>query len=535
MAANHPFADTVFSHRYTHSLPADPTLGNFTREVHGAAYSKVLPTPVKNPAALAWTPELIEELGLEAEAQEHPELVQILSGNAITQGMTPYASCYGGHQFGQWAGQLGDGRAINLGEIKTRRGEHLTLQLKGAGRTPYSRSADGRAVLRSSLREFVASEAMHHLGIPTTRAMSLLTTGEKITRDILYNGNPRQEPGAIVSRIAPTFTRFGHFELPASRRDISLLKQLVDFSISCEYETFGFSKDPAGYGQWFMEVSRKTAYLIAEWQRVGFVHGVMNTDNLSIAGLTIDYGPFGWLDHFDPEWTPNITDAAGRRYAFSAQPEIARWNLVRLANAIYPLIGSPGPLEQGIEVYENDFKNHWDRAMSRKLGIRIDSKKEADQQFVRELWDLLAERETDFTLFFRELSLWPREISPHKSLDIPEFFKAAWYESPEIGTSFEQRIVLWSREYLDRMTREGRASTLRNQERLAANPRFIFRNYLAQTVLEQIDEGDTQALHTLIEALKKPYEEQPEREHLARRRPDWAKNRVGCSMLSCSS
>ena len=265
---------------------------------------------------------------------------EVFVGNRLLPGMKPIATCYGGHQFGNWAGQLGDGRAINLGEARGRDGKRWTLQLKGAGPTPYSRTADGLAVLRSSLREYVCSGAMFHLRVPTTRALSLALTGEDVVRDILYDGHPAPEPGAVVCRVAPSFTRFGHFEILAARRETDLLGRFLDFTIASDFPHLLDEADAkARRIGWFREVAERTATMVAEWMRVGFVHGVMNTDNMSVLGLTIDYGPYGWLESFDPDWTPNTTDAATRRYRFGQQPAIAQWNLLQLANAVFPLIG----------------------------------------------------------------------------------------------------------------------------------------------------------------------------------------------------
>ena len=301
-----------FDNRLVQELPGDEETRNHPRQVLGALWSPIVPTPVSSPRMLAYSREMAELLGLTEQEMAHPQWLEILAGNAFLPGMFAYATCYGGHQFGNWAGQLGDGRAIFLGEVITPVGQRFEIQLKGAGPTPYSRRADGRAVLRSSLREFLCSEAMHHLGVPTTRALSLVTTGEAVMRDMFYDGHPGEESGAVVCRIAPSFLRFGHFELPASRGDVALLKQLVEFAINRDFpEISGTHHDHLS--RWFTEICERTARLMVHWMRVGFVHGVMNTDNLSILGLTIDYGPYGWIDNFDPAWTPNTTDAAGRR------------------------------------------------------------------------------------------------------------------------------------------------------------------------------------------------------------------------------
>ena len=322
-----------FDNRFINELPADLVRGPGVRQVQNAAYSFVAPTPVTKPELLAHSSAVAQLLGLSDTDIQSSEFLNAFSGNALLPGMEPFATNYGGHQFGHWAGQLGDGRAISLGEVISNNAQRWELQLKGAGPTPYSRHADGRAVLRSSMREFICSEAMHHLGVPTTRALSLITTGDDVVRDMFYSGDAKPEPGAIVCRVSPSFIRFGNFELPASRGDTKLLEQLVQFCIARD---FPHLKDRGAnkISDWFIEICERTAVLMAHWMRVGFVHGVMNTDNMSILGLTIDYGPYGWLEGFDPEWTPNTTDAQGRRYRYGNQPQIAHWNLTRLASAL---------------------------------------------------------------------------------------------------------------------------------------------------------------------------------------------------------
>ena len=281
-----------FDNRLLRELPGENNSRNHPRQVFGALWSPVLPSPVANPRLLAHSREVTQQLDLDEEELASPEWLEALAGNALLPGMAAYATCYGGHQFGNWAQQLGDGRAIFLGEAVNRAGQRFELQLKGAGPTPYSRSADGRAVLRSSLREFLCSEAMHHLGVPTTRALSLVTTGEAVMRDMFYDGHAAEEPGAVVCRVAPSFIRFGHFELPASRGDHALLKQLVDFTIARDFPEITVAQEQR-LPLWFTEVCERTARLIVHWMRVGFVHGVMNTDNMSVLGLTLDYGPYG--------------------------------------------------------------------------------------------------------------------------------------------------------------------------------------------------------------------------------------------------
>src|SRR5437764_3645638 len=319
-------AGARFENTFVRELPGDPVLINMPRQVANACYTRVAPTPVAAPRLLAWSDALGEFLGL---SRPSAPAVAALAGNRVLAGMEPYAARYGGHQFGHWAGQLGDGRAITLAELIAADGSRQELQLKGAGKTPYSRTADGRAVLRSSLREFLCSEAMHWLGVPTTRGLSLVGTGEAVIRDMFYDGNPEPEPGAIVCRVAPSFLRFGNFQILAANNEPDGLRRLADYVVRNYY---------SAEENWFHELCRRTGALMADWMRLGFVHGVMNTDNMSILGLTIDYGPYGWLEGYDPAWTPNTTDAQGRRYCYGNQPHIAHWNLARLAEALLPIV-----------------------------------------------------------------------------------------------------------------------------------------------------------------------------------------------------
>ncbi|HEX4354203.1 MAG TPA: YdiU family protein, partial [Polyangiales bacterium] len=386
-----------FQHRVVDALPGDPIVENRTRSVLHACYSPVMPTPVAAPSLLAVAPEVAQQLELSPEPT--PELTEVLAGNRVLPGMRPYAACYGGHQFGHWAGQLGDGRAITLTEIENDRGERYELQLKGAGRTPYSRNGDGRAVLRSSLREYVCSEAMHRLGVPTTRALSLALAGEDVVRDLLYDGHPGYEPAAIVARVAPTFLRFGNFEIHTARKDYDTLTRLVQFSVENYFPQF--ARDGAvDLGGWFGEICQRTARLMVEWTRVGFVHGVMNTDNMSILGLTIDYGPYSFLDVFDPDWTPNTTDAQGRRYRFGQQPRVAHWNLAQFARAIAPLFDDVEPLEKSLAAYAESYATREKQMWFAKLGLSERGDRDA---LLAGLFPALSAIETDMTLFFRTL------------------------------------------------------------------------------------------------------------------------------------
>lgn len=530
----------ITSH-FTEALPGDPEPRNQRRQVHGACYSLVEPAGFPQASLVAWSRELGAELGLSPETLGIEKFTAVFSGNEQLPGMQPYAMCYGGHQFGHWAGQLGDGRAINLGEVIANDGQHQVLQLKGAGPTPYSRSADGLAVLRSSVREFLCSEAMHHLGVPTTRALSLLLSGEQVMRDMFYDGRPRLEPGAIVCRVAPSFVRFGNFELFTVRNELPLLKALADFTISRDFPHLG-APDPATYIAWFEEICRRTATLMVHWMRVGFVHGVMNTDNMSILGLTIDYGPYGWLENYDPNWTPNTTDAEGRRYRFGQQPQIALWNLVQLANAIYPLINAVPPLEAAIELYKSSYETAWLDMMRAKLGL--EQAREGDAQLMQQLLESFKHIETDMTLFFRHLAdvdcaaLSPAPEDAVQSAEavaqVPAQLTNAWYDS---NPPAQARIALqtWLEQYRQRLQHETRTHQQRREAMNRVNPLYVLRNYLAQLAIDDAEGGNYSKLEELLEVLKRPYTEQVGKAHLAEKRPDWARQRAGCSMLSCSS
>lgn len=506
------------------------------------AYSRVLPVPVRAPKLLAVAPEVAELVGFQAADYAQQEFAQVFGGNALLQGMEPFAACYGGHQFGTWAGQLGDGRAMSLGEV-LQRGQRWELQLKGAGRTPYSRGADGRAVLRSSIREFICSEAMHHLGVPTTRALCLVGTGDAVVRDMLYDGHPREEPGAIVCRVAPSFVRFGNFELFASRGQHQLLQQLLDYVIATHFPELG-SPSPAVYATWLAEVARRTGELIAEWMRVGFTHGVMNTDNLSVLGLTIDYGPFGFLDNFDPNFTPNTTDAERRRYRYGQQPRVARWNLSKLAEALYPLIREVPPLEAALDVYEDTFLAAQRRTLAAKLGLRAlanedDGEAEAptsDTALVQSLFELLSATETDFTLFFQGLAqLELPRVGHAEERELLAPLAPAYYSSEPLPRDVHERTLQFLRRYAERIASEHTSEPERRERMQRANPIYIPRNYLLQEAIDAAEAGDTGPLLTLLDVSRNPYTLQTGREHFAEKRPDWARSRVGCSMLSCSS
>ena len=521
-----------FSNRYTRTLPCDPETENSRRQVRGACYSRVQPTPVAAPRVLAVADEVAALLELPEGFVNSEEFAAVFGGNKLLPGMDPHAMCYGGHQFGNWAGQLGDGRAIILGEMRTGSGAHFSLQLKGAGPTPYSRTADGLAVLRSSLREFLCSEAMHHLGVPTTRALSLVATGERVVRDMFYDGNPRAEPGAIVCRVAPSFVRFGNFEILAARGEIELLRQLVDFSLATDYPGLG-APGRETYAAWLAEISRRTALMVAHWMRVGFVHGVMNTDNMSILGLTIDYGPYGWLEDYDPDWTPNTTDAGQRRYRYGTQPQVALWNLVQLANALYPLVEDVPMLETALGAFHDTYDSVWQSQWAAKLGL-TEFREDTDRALVEDLFTLFRRTETDMTIFFRQLSD-PRLGAESPPDTLLATIADAWYQPGIVPDAVKSGTLEWLTRYHARLTTDPQTPATRRAAMDAANPRYVLRNYLAQLAIDDAEQGDTRRLHELLDVLRHPYAAQPDKAHLAAKRPDWARQRAGCSMLSCSS
>ncbi|NKB72503.1 MAG: YdiU family protein [Candidatus Latescibacteria bacterium] len=527
-------AELNFDNRFTAELPGDSETANRPRQVMGACYSAVEPVRTRAPQLVACSREMVEELELAPQVCQEDEFAAVFSGNSVLPSMQPYAMCYGGHQFGNWAGQLGDGRAINLGEVVTGGGQRWALQLKGAGPTPYSRTADGLAVLRSSVREFLCSEAMHHLGVPTTRALSLALTGDQVVRDMFYDGNPKAEPGAVVCRMAPSFIRFGNFEIFASRGEMDVLQQLVDFTIRTEFPHLG-PPSTETYLAWFAEVSSRTAAMVVEWMRVGFVHGVMNTDNMSILGLTIDYGPYGWLEDYDPGWTPNTTDAQGRRYRFGQQAQVAQWNLLQLARALAPLIKETEPLQEALNKYAEVYNEGFQAMMAAKLGLRQFAG-EADQELIDELQAILPLVETDMTVFFRQLAAVGADaLATGPELELWQGVASAYYRPEQVDEAYRARLGAWLRRYGDRLQKDGRPAQERRRSMDAVNPKYVLRNYLAQLAIDKAEDGDFSLVGDLLEVLRRPYDEQPDKEEFAAKRPDWARERAGCSMLSCSS
>ncbi|MDX5437980.1 MAG: YdiU family protein [Pontibacter sp.] len=510
-----------YKNEFVKNFPGDESGVLTPRQTPGMLYSKAKPTPVEEASLVAWSEELAKELGIAKPDTQRD--IDILGGSHVTDSMFPYAACYAGHQFGNWAGQLGDGRAITLGEWETETGQSWELQLKGAGLTPYSRRADGRAVLRSSVREYLMSEAMHYLGVPTTRALSLVTTGEPVLRDMFYNGNAAYEPGAIVMRVAPSFLRFGNFEMLNARKEEENLRQLVDWTIEQHYPHI---KGDNRIISWYKEIVDRTASLMVEWQRVGFVHGVMNTDNMSILGLTIDYGPYSFLDDYDPDFTPNTTDLPGRRYAFGKQPSIAYWNLGCLAGALLPL-ADKDKLVATLDSFKEVYWAKYYAMMGNKLGL--DQVRSTDLDLIRQFEKTLSDIKPDMTIFFQLLIDLPLYMRSEK--EVAEHFKDSLYQplKPE-----EQEVMYHLiSNYLERLntntiTREASQKNMR-----AANPYFILRNYLLHQAIEELEKGENTMFLKLQEAMKEPYS--TKHDEFFKLRPEWASQKAGCSMLSCSS
>jgi uncharacterized protein YdiU (UPF0061 family) len=448
-----------------------------------------------------------DELGLPDDWTERPEwrALQVFSGDALWRGMRPLASVYSGHQFGVWAGQLGDGRALWLGEVDGPRGPR-EVQLKGSGLTPYSRMGDGRAVLRSSIREFLCSEAMHALGIPTTRALAVTASPLPVRRETI-------ESAAICTRVSPTFIRFGHFEhFTHTAQDEQALRRLADFVIDHHLPECRDAAQP--YVALLEAATRRTARLMAQWQAVGFCHGVMNTDNMSILGLTIDYGPFGFLDAFDPGHICNHSDHQGR-YAYARQPNVAYWNLHALAQALLPLIDDVEKAQEALEPYRTEFPQALEARMRAKLGLATE--RDGDRELVDALLQRMAADRTDFTIAFRRLS---------------GFSTAEGAANADVRDMFLDREAFdaWAVRYRQRLLAEDSDDAARAATMNRVNPKFVLRNHLAQQAIHRSEQGDDGEVRRLLAILERPFDEQPEHEAYADFPPDWAQHiEVSCS------
>lgn len=463
-------------------------------------YTALRPTPLHN-ARLVWHNEpLAQELAIPDELFTPEHGAGVWGGEVLLPGMSPLAQVYSGHQFGNWAGQLGDGRGILLGEQQLPNGKAVDWHLKGAGLTPYSRMGDGRAVLRSTLRESLASEAMHYLGIPGTRALSIVASDTPIQRETV-------ETGAMLMRIAESHIRFGHFEHFYYRHDIDNVRKLADYTIRHHWSHL--VNDANRYVLWFQDVVNRTAQMIARWQTVGFAHGVMNTDNMSILGLTMDYGPFGFLDDYNPQYICNHSDYQGR-YCFDNQPAVGLWNLQCLAQALSPLIATDA-LNAALDSYQTILFREYGQRMRKKLGLF--SEENGDNDLLNGLYALMERESCDYSLTFRMLSETEQKSPASRLRD--EFIDRAAFDD-------------WFTQYRTRLQHEQVEDATRQQAMKLANPAMVLRNWLAQRAIEQAQKGDYYELHRLHEALRDPWSDR--HDDYARRPPDWGKHlEVSCS------
>ncbi len=474
-----------------------------------AFYRRVQPTPLPAPYLVSFNEAAAGLLDLDASARTHPDFIEIFTGNKVPEGAEPLAAIYAGHQFGTFVPQLGDGRAILLGEVKNSRGENWEVQLKGAGKTPFSRFGDGRAVLRSTIREYLCSEAMHSLGIPTTRALSITGSDAPVQRETI-------ETAAVLTRLAQTHIRFGSFELFHSRDQTERVTELADYVIQNYFAELNDA--PERYAQFLREVMHRTAKLIAQWQAVGWTHGVMNTDNMSIIGLTIDYGPYGFMDDFDARYIPNHSDHAGR-YAYNQQPNVGLWNCVCLAYTLLHLMKQE-EAQAAIDEYQHVFAEGYAALMREKFGFT--EKRDEDAEIVSSLLELLQANATDYTQLFRRLgNIKIDEIETDKT----ENAARDLFMNP---ASFD----VWAAKYRARLAAEASVDAERRERMNRVNPKYVLRNYLAENAIRKAeDERDYTEVNRLLKLLRRPFDEQPEMETYAAPPPEWGKRLV----ISCSS
>ena len=459
-------------------------------------YARVAPTTVPDPKVVVFNTALAGDLGLDPQAIE-PQVSAMFSGNGLPEDANPIAMGYAGHQFGGFVPSLGDGRAILLGEIRGRDGIVRDIQLKGAGLTPFSRNGDGRAALGPMLREYLVSEAMHALGIPTTRSLAVVTTGEKVYRESAL-------PGAILTRVAASHVRVGTFQYFAARGDHDALRALLEYVIARHYPEAGDAEVPALAV--LTGVAQRQAALIAGWMLVGFIHGVMNTDNMSIAGETIDYGPCAFMDAYDPNTVFSSIDHQGR-YAFRNQPVIAQWNLARFAETLLPLIDPQ--IEQAveratavIEPFIAQFDTRFLAGLRRKIGLFAPV--EGDDDLARQLLSLMQKSHADYTLTFRALALTAE--NPAEEPRLRELLAAPRAEAAETAD-----IESWLRDWRSFMARDPKPRDERVAGMLAANPAFIPRNHRVQAALEAAEAGDYEPFRILLDVIQHPFEAQPKR------------------------
>lgn len=472
-----------------------------------AFHQPVEPTPIPDPYLVAWNPVVATELGLPRDPAEIGSLVQVLAGNLVPEGSRPTAAAYAGHQFGSWVHELGDGRAIVLGEVPDRSRRLQEVQLKGAGLTRWSRMGDGRAVLRSTIREYLASAAMEGLGIPTTRALAIVGSDLPVLRE-------RLETAAVLTRVAPTHIRFGTFEYFAARRLDAERALLADWVIERHFP--GLLALPAGdrYAAWYAEVVARTARLMARWTAVGFQHGVMNTDNFSVLGLTIDYGPYGFMDRYDPTWICNHSDHSGR-YAFDQQPSIGLWNCARLGEALYPLVAE-APAREALASYRETYATEVVARMRTKLGL---ARAEPDDPALITAWlELLQANAADYHRAHRALSRWDADAAASRDPLAAEIADGAALDA-------------WLATYGSRVAREARPADARHRAMLATNPKYVLRNWVAEEAIRNAETRNHARVDEIRALLDAPCDEHPGWDRYAEGPPEWARHLA----VSCSS
>ncbi|CAJ1082663.1 protein adenylyltransferase SelO-1%2C mitochondrial-like [Xyrichtys novacula] len=505
------------------SFPVDEVDGDFVRTVKNCIFSKSIPTPLKGPLRLAAVSKDVIEgiLDLDLALTQSDDFLGFVSGSQLLPGSEPLTHRYGGHQFGYWAGQLGDGRAHALGQYTNRRGEVWELQLKGSGKTPYSRSGDGRAVIRSSVREFLCSEAMFALGVPTSRAATLVVSEEPVFRDQFYNGNMKTERGAVVLRLAKSWFRIGSLEILAKSGEVDLLRKLLDFVIE-EHFTSINPDDPDKYLVFYSTVVSETAHLIAHWMSVGFAHGVCNTDNFSLLSITIDYGPFGFMESYNPNFVPNTSDDEGR-YRIGAQADVGLFNLEKLLLALSPVLSGKQQKEAYmiLKGYADIYQERIYELFKAKLGLQ--GEEEDDGYIIALLLKLMEDTRSDFTMTFRELS----ELSDQQLQN--QDFTQTWALE---DLSSHELFSDWLGLYLQRLSRQNESDVDRQNRMKNVNPRYVLRNWMAESAIKKTEINDFSEVELLHRTLSSPFvtQDTAEKAGYAARPPQWARRlKVSCS------
>ncbi|XP_060068717.1 protein adenylyltransferase SelO-like [Ylistrum balloti] len=507
-------------------FPIDPVQDNYVRQVRNVVFSITPPVPLRTEATLVATSDdvLVNILDLDPVVIRSREFTDFVSGTVNLHGAVPLTHRYGGHQFGSWAGQLGDGRAVMLGEYINSNGERWELQLKGSGLTPYSRRGDGRAVIRSSVREFLCSEALYHLGVPTSRAASLVVSQDPVTRDQFYDGHPQTERAAIVLRVSQSWFRFGSLEILARSREIDLLRQLTDFIIKMYFLDID-QHSPDRYLELYSTIVEQTAAMIVTWQAVGFTHGVCNTDNFSILSQTIDFGPFGFLEEYNPAFVPNTSDDEGR-YSYERQPDVGFYNLDKLRLALQPLLttGQAKQMTVILKGYIDIYKAKFMNIFRRKIGLS--KYMEDDEQIIAVLLKMMEETKADFTMSFRQLS----ELNINdleRVMLLPD--TRAWALKKLASHDW---FIAWVKMYKAALASQNVSESNRRKIMKSTNPRYVLRNWIAQKAITKAEDGDFSEVVKVLRVLERPFDVQEEAETngFASSPPEWAKAlRVSCS------